>query len=297
MYINNPCLIFVRIIIKLDSLGFSIPDKLYLSCYYRYYVGKKLDWDNPKKFCEKLNWLKLYDHNPLYTNLVDKVLVKQYVAEKIGKQYIIPTLATYSSAEEIKWSELPNKFVIKCNHDSASYIICKDKSKLNLEKATAKLHKSINTDFYRIAREWAYKNVKRKILVEEYLEDPTGDLKDYKFFCFDGKVKALFIASDRQSKDKETCFDFFDPDYIHLPMTSHHPNAEKLPQKPQNFELMKELAEKLSIGIPHVRIDFYEYLGKVYFGEFTFYHDGAYVPMEPEEYEYKFGSWINLSSK
>lgn len=296
-YLTHPYEIYLRAIVKLNLHGVHFPDKFYVSKYYRFYVGENINWENPKKFNEKINWVKLYDQRPEYTMMVDKVEVKKYVSQMIGEQYIIPTIAVYDRVEDIKWDDLPDKFVIKCNHDSASYTICHDKKNLDIEATERKLRKALKTDFFQIAREWAYKNVKRKILVEKLLEDPSGDLKDYKFFCFSGEVKAMFIATGRQNPNEETKFDFFDENYNHLPMTSHHPNADPMPQKPVSFELMKELAAKLSQGIPHVRVDFYEVDGKPYFGEFTFYHDGGTAPLCPVEFEYKFGEWFKLPSK
>lgn len=286
-----------RAVIKVDSLGLKVPDKLYLSCHYYYWVGEKLRWSHPQKFNEKLQWLKLYNRNPLYTTLVDKVEVKKYVSKIIGDKYVIPTLATFDKVEEIEWAKLPNQFVIKCNHDSFSYVICRDKQKLDISSATKRLGNALKKDHYRMAREWPYKNVKRKILVEKYIEDPSGDLKDYKFFCFNGKVKAMFVATDRQNDEVETRFDFFDENYNHFPMISEHPNAEVVPKKPDNFDLMKNLAEKLSKDIPFVRVDFYDTQGKVLFGEFTMFHHGGTATFTPEKFEYIFGDWIKLPSQ
>ncbi len=291
----HPFKALLKVIIKLDQVGLHLPNKLYLSCYYYSFVGERLNWKNPKKYCEKLNWIKLYDHNPLYTTLVDKCLAKQYFAKHFGDQYIIPTIAEYSSASEIEWDRLPNQFVIKCNHDSASYVICKDKETLDKKAVASFLDKALKKDYYYLSREWAYKDVKRKILVEKYIEDPSGDLKDYKFFCFNGEVKALFIASNRQNPNIKTQFDYFDADFNRLPMVSQgHPNADVAPKKPENFDEMKRMSSILSKGIPEVRIDYYEVQGHILFGEFTFYHDGGIAPMSPEKYEYMFGDWIKL---
>jgi hypothetical protein len=297
-WFSHPLAFPAKMVINLDKSGFRFPDKFFLSCYYYLHIRERLNWDSPKKFCEKLNWIKLYDRNPLYTMMVDKCLAKKYVAEKYGNQVIIPTIAEYKNASEIEWERLPDRFVIKCNHDSASYVICKDKNHLNKEKVAAFLQKALDTDYYWISREWAYKDVSRRILVEEYIEDPSGDLKDYKFFCFNGEVKALFVASNRQSKEIKTQFDYFDADFNVLPMVSTgHPNSEIPPQKPAHFELMKKMAAEMSKGIPHVRIDFYETQGRVLFGEFTFYHDGGIAPLCPDKYETIFGNWIKLPER
>ena len=175
-------------------------------------------------------------------------------------------------------------------------IICKDKSTLDIAKAKQKLEAAFNKNYYYDSREWPYKNVKPKVFAEAYMEDEFGELRDYKFFCFNGEVKAMFVASDR-SKSTETCFDFFDADFNHLPFTQGHPTAIITPKKPRGFDEMKELAQKLSKGIPQVRIDFYDVNGKVYFGEFTFFHFGGMVKFDPVEWDYTFGSWIKLPKK
>ena len=270
-------------------------DKRYIKLQYEAYMGKKLNLKNPQTFNEKLQWLKLYNRKPEYTQMVDKYAVKNYVANKIGEEHIISTLGVYDSTEEIDFNKLPNQFVLKCTHDSGSTIICKDKSKFDIDSALKILKKRQKRNMYLHGREWPYKNVRPRILVEEYMVDESGyELKDYKFFCFDGRVKALFVAKDRQKVGEETKFDFFDENFNHLPFTNGHPNSEPPYFKPDGFEEMKTLAEKLSKDIPHVRVDFYNINGKIYFGELTFFHWSGLVPFEPEEWDYIFGSWIDL---
>ena len=254
----------------------------------------KLNLKNPRTFNEKLQWIKLYDHNSLYTILVDKFRVKEYVAERIGEEHVIPLLGVWDNVEDIEWDKLPSQFVIKCSHDCGGMVICKDKSKLDIAKASEKLKRAFGKNYYYEGREWPYKNVAPKVFAEAYREDEFGELRDYKFFCFNGEVKALFIASDRQNKNEEVKFDFFDADFNHLPFTQGHPNAKDLPAKPRGFEEMKQLAAKLSKGIPEVRVDFYDVNGHVYFGEFTLFHFGGMVPFNPTEWDYKFGEWIKL---
>lgn len=217
--------------------------------------------------------------------------------ERVGPEYVIPLLDAWDSVDDIEWDKLPNQFVIKCSHDCGGMVICKDKSKLDVEKAKAKLKEAFNRNYYYEGREWPYKNVKPKVFAEAYKEDEFGELRDYKFFCFDGEVKAMFVASDRQKAGSEVCFDFFDSDFNHLPLTQGHPNASKIPAKPKGFEEMKRLAAILSKGIPEVRVDFYDVGGHVYFGEFTLFHFGGMVKFEPVEWDYKFGEWIKLPSK
>ncbi len=283
-----------------SRLGFynSMPDEEYLKKKFKYSMGKELNLDNPQTFNEKLQWLKLYDRKPVYTTMVDKYEAKKYVADIIGEEYIIPTLGVWNHFDEIDFDKLPNQFVLKCTHDSGGLVICKDKAKLDKAAAKKKIEKSLKRDFYLNGREWPYKNVKPRIIAETYMEDEeTKELRDYKFFCFNGKVKALFIASERQTKDEETKFDFFDADYNHLPFTNGHPNAEVLPKKPVMFEEMKVLAEKLSQGVPELRVDFYEVNGKIYFGELTFSHWSGMMPFDPEEWDKTFGDWIELPKK
>ena len=292
--LKNPAK-FIYLLDKI-RLGRLFPDKAYLALKYRANFGKKLNLKNPQTYNEKLQWLKLYDHKDIYTTMVDKHAVKNYVADIIGEEYIIPTLAVYDNFDQIDFDALPEQFVLKCTHDSGGLVICKDKSQLDKAVARKTLEKSLNNNFFYQWREWPYKNVKPRIIAEQFMEDSvTKELRDYKFFCFDGVCKALFIATERQAS-AETKFDFFDMDYNHLDMRHGHPNAEVLPQKPVCFEKMRELAEKLSVGIPQVRVDFYEVDGKVYFGELTFFHHGGLVPFEPEEWDYTFGSWIKLPS-
>ena len=284
----------------LSAKGFYkyMSDENYIKKDYRLAFGKELDIDNPKTFNEKLQWLKIHNRKPEYTTMVDKYAVKKYVADKIGEEYIIPTLGVWESFDDIDFDKLPDQFVLKCTHDSGGLVICRDKSKLDMAAAKKKINKSLKRNYYWSNREWPYKNVKPRIIAEEYMEDSiTAELRDYKFFCFDGEVKALFIATDRANKSEETKFDFFDADYNHLPFTNGHPNASVLPGKPENFETMKKLASTLSSGIPHLRVDFYEVDGKVYFGELTFFHWSGMVPFDPPEWDLTFGNWITLPKK
>ena len=260
-------------------------------------MGCRLDLKNPKTYNEKLQWLKLYDRNPLYHNLVDKNEVKKYVEKMIGKQYVIPTLGEWDQPEDIDYNALPNQFVLKCTHDSGSIVICKDKKSFDRDKANSDLNKHLRKSLYWYGREWPYKGLIPRIIAEPYLEDSTGQLKDYKFFSFNGVLKVMFIASDRQLDNKPTTFDFYDMDFNHLDIIQGHPNSTSLLERPTNFELMKELAIKLSQNIPHVRVDFYEVNGKVYFGELTFFHFNGTVPFEPSEWDMKFGRWLELPLK
>ena len=271
-------------------------DKFFIETKWRYNMDYPLDLKNPKTFNEKLQWLKLHDHNPLYTTLVDKIKVKDWVAERIGEEYIIPTLAVWDRAEDIDISNLPNQFVLKCNHDSGSVIVCRDKSTFDVEAAKTKLANAMKYNFYYQEREWPYKNVVPKVFAEAYIEDSLSstDLPDYKFFSFAGVSKALFVATERQNEHTETRFDFYDIQFKHIDVTNGHPNADTMPKKPELFEQMVKLADKLSKGIPQVRVDFYEVNGQAYFGEMTFYHWGGMVPFKPKEIDKEWGEWIDL---
>lgn len=273
----------------------NMPDEKFVRKLYEVYLGKELNLENPQTFNEKLQWLKLYDRNPQYTKMVDKYEVKKYVADKIGEEYIIPTLGVWDKFEDIDFDALPEQFVLKCTHDSGGIVICKDKNNLDLNAAKRKIDKSLKTKFFYIGREWPYKDVKPRIIAEKYMEDKeTEELRDYKFFCFDGEAKVMFTATERQNKSTETKFDFFDMNYEHLPFTNGHPNADVIPQKPEMFDKMRELAEALSAGMRQIRVDFYEVNGQIYFGELTFFHWGGLVPFVPEEWDYKMGEMINL---
>lgn len=269
-----------------------LPDKLYLKLKFRLHMNKWIDFDNPQTFNEKLQWLKLNDRNPLYVSMVDKVDAKKYVASIIGEEHIIPTLGVYNSFEEIDFDKLPNQFVLKCSHDSGGVIICKDKSQLDMDNARKVLSNGLKRNYYYQTREWPYKNVKPRIIAEQFMVDESGiELKDYKYYCFDGKVKMMFVATGRPY---DTRFDFFDTNFNHLPVKQGYDWADKPISKPLGFDEMISLAEKLSKNIPHVRIDFYDINGQIYFGEMTFFDSSGWTPLEPVEWDYKMGSWINL---
>lgn len=271
-------------------------DKQYLKMRYSLAFGKSLDLENPKTYSEKLQWLKLYNRRPEYTTMVDKYAAKEYVANIIGKEHIIPTLAVYNSTREIDWDALPEQFVLKTTHDSGGIVICRDKGKLDKEAAVRKLDYALCHDNYSVTREWPYKNVPRRIIAEQLMESrpDTHDLPDYKFFCFDGEVKAMFIATDRQKKGEETKFDYFDMDFMPLPFRQSHPHATVLPEKPKHFEEMKEIAAKLSKGHPHVRVDLYEVDDNVFFGELTLFHFSGLSPFHPEDWDKVFGDMLTL---
>ena len=259
-------------------------------------MGYWMDFKNPKTFNEKLQWLKLYNRKPEYTTMVDKYAVKKYVADIIGDQYIIPTLGVWNSFEKIDFDNLPNQFVLKCTHDSGGLVICKDKSKFNWNATKEKIKTSLKTDFYKLGREWPYKNVPRRIIAEKYMEDSNDpDLKDYKFMCFNGKVQSTFVCSDR-STGKGLHVTFLDRNWVKLPFERHYPSSLDPISKPVCYDEMVYLAEKLSAGIPFVRVDFYEINKKVYFGELTFFPGCGTEKFTPSEWDLKLGQMINIDN-
>lgn len=293
---NNPLIVLKFLLDKMSP--FIKDDVFYVKVRYFLLMHEILNLKSPITYRQKLQWLKVYYHNPLYTKLVDKADVKDYVAKKIGKQYVIPTLHIYNCVEDIDFDKLPNKFVLKCTHDSGGLVVCKDKSMLNIEKAKQRLKKSLAQDYYKKTREWPYKNVPKRIIAEKYMEDSTfHDLRDYKFFCFDGIPRLLFISLDRDKGYEEMTIDFFDMEFNNLHIKSGHANADIEIPKPKCFEEMKRLASQLSQGMPHVRVDFYEVDGHAYFGEYTFFNNGGHRKYEPDKWNYIMGNWINLPEK
>lgn len=275
----------------------NMSDEEFIKEKYKESMGKELDLVNPTTYNEKLQWLKINDRNPLYTKLVDKYAVREYVSEKVGEEYLIPIIGVWENFDDIDISKLPNQFVFKCNHDCGSIIICKDKKTFDFDEARTKLNRALKHNYFYVGREWPYKNVPPKIVAEKYMEDESDrELKDYKIFCFNGVAKFLFVASDRLDPKTETKFDFFDMEFKRLPIKHGHPNSIKKIERPENLEKMKEIAEKLSKDIPHVRVDLYNINGKIYFGEMTFYHWGGMMPFEPDEWDYKIGDLINLEN-
>ena len=275
-----------------------MPDEKYLRLRYKCIMGKELNLENPITYNEKLQWLKLYDRKPEYTKMVDKYEVKKYVSDIIGDEYIIPTLGVWEKAEDIDFDALPNEFVLKCTHDSGGMVICNEKSQLDIQSTKATLNHFLNRNFYSLHREWPYKNVKPRIIAEKYMEDESGkDLKDYKFFCFNGEPKLLYI-SEGLSDHSTAKISFADMDYkIAQFKRNDFKPFDKLPEKPLNFEKMKELAKILSKGKAFIKVDFYEINKKIFFGELTFFPCSGYLPFDPEKYDKVLGDWIILPNK
>lgn len=271
-----------------------VPTPLFLKLSYRIKTGRSLDLKNPKTYSEKLNWLKVYDHNPLYTKLVDKYEVREFVRDRLGEAHLIPLLGVWDRFEDIDFSTLPQRFVLKCTHDFGSVVLVDDKDTFDLEAARKTINDELKYNFYYRGREWAYKNVKPRIIAEQYMSDGNKRLIDYKFFCFGGKVEYAFIATGRGN---DLRFDFFTRDFVHLDVTNGVPNADIVPEKPKLYEQMLEAAEKLAAGIPNVRVDLYEIDGLIYFSEMTFYHNGGMVAFDPYEADVRIGERFIMESE
>jgi len=284
-------------IILLGKFSFLFSDKQYLQMMYWLHLGRKLNLKNPKTFNEKLQWLKLYNHKPEYTIMVDKVKAKEYVAKLIGEEHIIPTLGVWDDPDDIDFDALPDQFVLKCNHNSGTGMcICRDKSKLDIEKVKAELRKGLKENYFMRWREWPYKNVPRKILAEKFMVDESGtELKDYKIFCFNGEPRYCQVISDRNTDEK---IDFYDMHWKRLVglvgLNDKVHNSEYAIPCPESFEDMKQMASLLAKSIPFSRIDFYEINHQAYFGEITFFPATGFGNFNPREWNVKMGDMITL---
>lgn len=297
---DNSRSLYNRFLNKILNCPFSkkISNDIYLKLKFKLKLGRNLNLKNPQTFNEKLQWLKVYDHNPQYTMMVDKYLVRDYVSEKIGEEYLVPLLGVYDSFEEIDFSRLPEKFVIKCNHDSGGLVICRDKNKLDISYACEKINKCLKRNYYYSSREWPYKNVKPKIIIEKFLEDKNNtSIRDYKLFCFNGTPK-FFYVSEGLENHQTAKISFLDLNFNFMPFKrSDYKSFDEAPEKPINLDLMIKFAKVLSKGIPHLRVDFYEIDGKLYFGELTFYTCSGFIPFYPEEWDLKLGKKLKLPKR
>lgn len=273
-----------------------LPDRFFISLMYRVHVGKKLDLENPKGFNEKLQWLKLYDHNPRYIKLVDKAEVKEIVSLTVGKEYIIPTYGVWDKVDDINFDMLPDQFVLKCTHDSGSVCMCKSKHDFDIDRAKKRLGKALKRNLYYWGREWPYKNVRPRIIAEKYLEDGNKELVDYKFMTFNGEVKCVFTVTNRFSQN-DMHVTFYDMDWEVMPFTRHYKADREPISKPRSFKKMIEISRKLSEGMHFARIDFYEVDGHPYFGEITLCPGNGIEEFNPDEWDYKLGEWLKLPKK
>lgn len=291
--VRNPLLLIVKC--SRTPIFRWIPDKKYLELYYKAIFKKTLELKHPKTFNEKLQWMKLYDRDELYTKLADKYLVREYVREKIGEEYLVPLLGVYDKYKDIDFKKLPNQFVIKCNHDSGGVVICRNKEEFDYVKARKKINRSLSRNYYYHGREWAYKNIRKRIIAEKYIEDSQGgDLRDYKIMCFNGVAKMSFVCSNRETAEG-LCVNFYDLNWNEMPFERHYPRNKEKIKKPRNYEKMLFLAEKLSVGLKFARIDFYEVDDKIYFGEITLYPGNGFEEFSPDEYDTYIGEWLDIS--
>lgn len=297
-WMNNPW----QIAASMSKHGWLnwLPDKAYLSIMYRAVFAEKIDWGCPRTFSEKLQWLKLNDRKDIYSQMVDKYEAKQFVSKRIGEEYIIPVVGgPWENPEEIEVEKLPDQFVLKTTHDCGGVVICKDKQCFDMEAAKETLQKHLKRNYYLHCREWPYKNVKPRIYAEKYLAaaNGTSQLRDYKFFTFNGEPKLMYIASGRDYalKDAQVVYaDFFDMDFNHVSLRIDHENAPECPCKPETFEQMVQCSRKLAQGTKHLRVDFYEVDGQLYSGELTFFHCGGLHRFITEEWDQRMGDWITL---
>lgn len=270
-----------------------VPDEMYVRITFRGKLGYHLNLNNPKTFNEKLNWIKIFNRNPLYTTLADKYAVKEIVAERIGEQYVVKNYGCWSSFDDIDFSSLPSKFVLKCTHDSSGAIICRDKDYFDYYNARKRISHILKMNYFYACREWPYKDIPPRIIVDELLDDGSGrELNDYKFWCFDGKPTYMYCTL---KTNKENIYEnFYDMNFV--PVDINHGFLRHSPEfeKPEAFELMKELAAKLSDGIPFVRIDFFYVNKKVYFGEYTFFDWAGLQPFSTYEQDLELGKYIQL---
>ena len=297
MTLNN---ILASLLIRIP---FRIPDENYIKLLYRLKFGKKLNLENPKTFQEKLQWLKLYNKNHNYTQMVDKYEVKSYISALIGEQYIIPTLGVWDKPEDIDWDKLPQQFVLKTTHGGGNggVVVCQDKSKLSKKQAVAKLQQSMKQDIYKIYREWPYKNVKKRIIAEAYMSDNSefnkGDLTDYKFYCFNGNAYKVMVCTDRNiGKPKFYSFDKEWNLLRHNNMGKAAPIDFSLP-KPDGMDEMFRLVEKIAANLPFARVDMYYVKGQIYFGEVTFYPASGFDPNILPEIDLLYGQMLKLPSE
>ena len=292
IYVRKPKLFLIAL---LKKLGFLFSESTYLKMMFFLKTGHNLDLRNPKSFNEKIQWLKLNDRKVEYTDLVDKIKVKQIVSEKLNSDIIIPTLGVWSRFEDIDFASLPDSFVLKTNHSGGStgVIVCRDKNLLDKHNTKLLLERSLKSDIYKSLKEWPYKNVDKKIFAEKLIGDGNSDLNDYKLMCFNGKVLCSFVCLDRKSSSGMK-INFYDRDWVKLPFQRSYPSSSTIVPKPMYYDKMIEYAEILSKNMRFARIDFYEVENKLYFGEVTFYPGSGFETFTPELWDYTLGSWLKL---
>lgn len=293
--IKNPSSLLVRLRWELTKRGYynSWSDEKYLLHKYKIKFKRKLDLNNPKLFTEKLQWLKINDRKSLYTQMVDKYEAKKYIKDIVGDKYNVPTYGIYEKFSDINFDEIPDKFVMKCTHNSGGTVICTNKNEFKKEEANKKISKNLEYSHYYSGREWPYKNVKPRIIIEKLLQnDDKSEVVEYNFFCFNGEPKLVMTCSgDKRIKRYN---DFYDMNFKKIELKCEYDNSDVIYQKPKQFDKMVELSKKLSAKIPHLRVDLYVCNDKIYVGELTFYHWSGFCKFEPEEWDRKMGEWLDL---
>ena len=251
-----------------------LPDKVYLQLLFRAHVGYKLNLERPLTYNEKLQWLKLYDRKDIYTMLVDKYEVKEIIGNKIGNEYIIPTIGVWDTVEEVDFDSLPDRFVLKCTHDSGGIIVCKNKDSFDINNAKKILAKSMQKSYFYSGREWPYLNIKPRIIAEEYIGDIEKVPEDYKFYTFNGEIDSVMLCKDREKGYPK--FFFYDMEWNRLEYQRIEPNSETPINMPPNFDKMIEIVKMLAKDFLQIRVDLYNINGKIYFGELTFFNQSGF---------------------
>lgn len=294
-YFKHPQYVLLRLA---ERRLLPMSDKIYLKMRYKEVFGKELDLKNPQTFNEKLQWLKLYDRNPEYIKMVDKYEAKKYVADKIGEEYIIPTIGVYDSFDEIDFDRLPKQFVLKCTHDSGGLVICRNKEKFDKDKVKKVITEHLKRNYFYSEREWPYKDIKPRIMAEKYMSDGNEEgLLDYKFYCFNSKPEFLYVSEGLDNHDTAK-IGFFDKNFNMCEFgRNDYLKFAKLPKKPNNFNKMLKIARKLAEGLDFLRVDLYEIDGKVYFGELTFTPNAGLMKFDPPEWDEKVGKMLKLRTK
>ena len=297
-YVKDPFQIVT--VLRNRNLLDWMPDRLYLQLLYRQRMGYRLDLDNPSTFNEKIQWLKLYDRKPIYTTMVDKYKAKEYVAGIIGKEHIVPNFGVWNHFDEIDFDALPDKFVLKCTHDSGGIVVCKNKRDLDRKKAREKIEKSLKTDYYFHCREWPYHDVERKIIAEKFMEDEESKkagIRDYKFFCFNGKPQFVYISEGLDNHaTARMVFVTLDWKRASFQRTDYE-EFDELPKKPDTFDEMFAIAETLSKGLDFIRVDLYQIQNKVYFSELTFSPCAGFIPFKDIKSDLEIGKMLHLTGE
>ena len=274
--------------------GEYLDDELYLQMRYRVVFGKKLNLESPQSFYEKIQWLKLHDRKPLYHDMADKYMAREYIKDKVGEEYLVPLVGHWNNAISVNEDELPESFVIKCTHDSQSVRICKNKTEFDFDEMKSSFEKALKKDYSRYGREWAYRGIKPSVIAEELLTDESGvELKDYKFFCFNGEPRIIQVDYDRFVHHKRRIFDT-SWNKIDVKIT-YDDDENKVIKRPEKFDEMMEISRTLSKNMAFLRVDLY-YTDRIYVGELTFYPGGGFEPIVPYSCDLKWGEYLNLSN-